>query len=241
MTLFAAICMVAAVCIAAATPQRDRLSRLRTVGSSREDRAPGVLMSSSAWAVLAPARDLWSRHRRRDRTQQSVVDVADAWAAELQAGRAPLPALAVALAQAAAPFPAAGDQIRLGGDPVAALLSLARLPGAEGLRSLAACWSLAASVGAGLADPVRRVALGLRDARSVEQELAAQVAAPKATARLVACLPMAGPLLGALIGANTVGVLVSTSVGRACLVLGLVLNLAGLLWVRRIIASVGSA
>jgi len=233
--MFAAICMVAAVFIAAASPQRDRLTRLNVVRSPHEYATARVSSAVRARAAL-----LWSRRGRRDRTQQAVIDVADAWASELQAGRAPTPALALALEQGPEPFSTAGDQIRLGGDPTVALLSLSCLPGAQGLRSLAACWTLAATAGAGLADPVSRVALGLRDARSVEQELAAQVAAPKATARLVASLPIAGPLLGAVIGADTVEVLLSTPAGRACLVLGLGLNLAGLWWVRRIIASVGS-
>jgi tight adherence protein B len=231
--VLAAICMMGAVLVAAATPQRDRLARLDEARRASESSRSRVF---DQWVGCVPA--LWSRQRRHDLTQLAVIDVADAWAAELQAGSAPAPALVSALDEAPAPLPAGADQIRLGGDPVRALLQLSRAPGAEGLASLAACWTLASTAGAGLSEPARRVALGLRDERAVEQELRAQVAAPKATARLVAALPIAGPLLGALVGADTIGVLLTTTAGRSCLVVGLALNLIGLWWVRRIIASV---
>jgi tight adherence protein B len=55
---------------------------------------------------------------------------------------------------------------------------------------------------------------------------------------LLALLPVAGLGLGGLLGAGPVTVLLTTPVGVACLVLGVLLDLLGLWWTARIARSV---
>ena len=64
--------------------------------------------------------------------------------------------------------------------------------------------------------------------------MAAQLAGPRATAVLLALLPVFGLAMGNALGADPLAVLVGTPVGRGCLVLGLLLEVAGLLWTARI-------
>jgi tight adherence protein B len=51
---------------------------------------------------------------------------------------------------------------------------------------------------------------------------------------LLALLPAFGWLMGSALGADPLGVLVGTPLGLSCLVVGLLLETAGLLWTARI-------
>ena len=64
--------------------------------------------------------------------------------------------------------------------------------------------------------------------------MAAQLAGPRATAVLLALLPAFGLAMGNALGADPLAVLVGTPLGQGCLVLGLLLEAAGLLWTARI-------
>lgn len=175
------------------------------------------------------------------RRRQECLDLLDALAAELRAGR---PASA-ALARAAAPYPTlvvhALGAARLGGDLPAGLVRDAVATGTPVLRRLAACWAVGESTGAGLADAVGRLAGSSRQAERVRLELATRTAEPRATMRVLAFLPAFGFVLGAGLGVNTVGWLVGSTAGRVVLVLGLALEGLGWLWARRMITSVEAA
>lgn len=116
-----------------------------------------------------------------------------------------------------------------GGD-VAAVLTAAG--GAWG--DLAAVYSVAVETGAPLAETLRSVAGGLRDAAEVASEVRVAMAEPLATARLLGWLPAAGVPMGALLGADSAGVLLDDPIGRTCLVGGVVLIGAGRIWSRRL-------
>lgn len=105
------------------------------------------------------------------------------------------------------------------------------------LRQLAAAWQLTQSSGAGLSDVVDTLGAGLRAQDRLRRETAAALAGPRATAWLLAGLPVGGVALGAALGADPARVLVGHPVGRICLVTGLTLDLLGVLWVRRLVAS----
>jgi tight adherence protein B len=178
---------------------------------------------------------------RQARVRADCLDLLDALAAELHAGR-PGPA---ALQRAAAPHPALLAHTlgahRLGGDLPAALEVDAATAGAPVLRRLAACWRVGEATGAGLADAVSRLAVSSRESERVRLELAARTAEPRATMRVLAALPLFGLLLGAGLGADSVGWLIGAPAGRVALGLGLVLEITGVLWARRMIGSVESA
>jgi tight adherence protein B len=193
--------------------------------------------------LLCPALVIATRRRRRraalrretDLRRAEVRRFCVALSAELRAGRAP-PDAAL---RAAVPVPGRPAVLHLSGIGRAAACGLeatkllraaAQAPGAEALRRVATCWTVAEHRGAGLADAIDRLVDGLMYEESQRQEVAAQLAGARATARLLAVLPAFGLLLGAGIGANPIHVLLGTPYGFACLLLGGALNACGLLW-----------
>ncbi|MFC1418178.1 type II secretion system F family protein [Streptacidiphilus cavernicola] len=124
--------------------------------------------------------------------------------------------------------------VRYGGGVPEAFRALAAMPGAEGAAGIAACWQVASSSGAGLAEGLDRVAEGLRAERALRDSVRAELAGPRSTAGLLALLPVFGLLLGAALGADPLRMLLHTPSGLLCLVLGAGLESAGLAWTDRI-------
>lgn len=178
--------------------------------------------------------------RRASVDPARAIALLEAFAAELRAGRA----VGVALRRAAESDPdlvrAALGTVRLGGDVAVALEQDATRNRLPVLRRFAACWRVGEGTGAGLADAVDRLVHATREAERTRLELRARTAEPRATMRVLAALPAAGVALGALLGADTLGWLLGTVAGRVLLVAGIGLDLFGLLWARRIVASVES-
>src|SRR5438067_83839 len=174
--------------VVVALPSRSRSAvrtRLRSVRQRDSAGSPGIGLLA---AVCAPALAGWSagavaaiacavvvavaRHahgvfdRRRDtaRVRRAGVESIGAVAAELRAGR-PLPVVLAVVATDAGPlrieFDRAAQTAASGGDVAGVLRSSSRRPGADALRSLAACWAVSADSGAALADALDRVAAGL--------------------------------------------------------------------------------
>ncbi|MGP3980511.1 type II secretion system F family protein [Streptomyces sp. KR80] len=207
-----------------------------------------ALLGESVLPLLAalaavPVVRRWLRRREqgrvRDRTAAQVIDLCTAVAGELRAGRQPYEALRIAvpgaLGEAQAVLRAAA---RFGGDVPGALRLAARQPGAEGLLGVAACWQVAADGGAGLATGLERVAAALRAERDQEEEVRAQLAGTRSTAAMLALLPVLGLLMGSGLGAEPLRVLLHTPAGWACLLVGGLLECAGIAWTARIVRSV---
>jgi tight adherence protein B len=158
----------------------------------------------------------------------------DAVAAELRCGTPADRALVVAEGTVLVPRGAAAAAI---GEPIAAALAAdARQARSAALAAVAACWSAAADGGASLADGLDRTAGLARAEQRITADLATETAGPRATARTLAALPLVGAGLGQLLGADPLGWLIGTPAGRVCLAVGAVLQAAGLLWSRRIVA-----
>ena len=164
-----------------------------------------------------------------------VVQALAALAAELEAGHPPGEALRRAGGDPCV-WPVARAALHLDGDVPSALEADARHHPVLG--HLAACWRVAADSGAGLAASVARLAAASRSAEDVRVDLEAQLAGPRATARLLALLPIVGIGFGMLMGTDPVAWLVGATAGRACLVGGIGLTLAGTWWTGRIAARV---
>lgn len=103
--------------------------------------------------------------------------------------------------------------------------------------AIAAAWQIATDAGAPLAATLREFAAALRSLEQIERNVASALAAPRATARMVMVLPAVGILFGAVLGFNTVGVLVTTPAGLACLATGGTLMLVARGWNRRLVAA----
>ncbi|MGW8378605.1 type II secretion system F family protein [Streptomyces sp. ODS28] len=194
---------------------------------------PVVLGAVAVWPVRR-----WLRHRERRRgavrREAAVVELCDAVAGELRAGRPPDRALlavgAGALRELGDPGSAVLAAARFGGDVPEALRHAGALPGAEGLRMVAGCWQVSVERGAGLAEGLERIAATLREERALREEVEAQFAGPRATIAVLALLPAFGLLLGGAMGADPLEVLLHTPAGLACLVAGAALQGAGIAW-----------
>ncbi|GAA1843328.1 type II secretion system F family protein [Actinomadura bangladeshensis] len=227
-TTLAALCSAAAIwMLLTPAPALRRLDRLVSP-------PPGDLFRvlKSRVAALREQRTLPQCRRT------SVIELCDAMAAELSAGRTPGEAFAAA---AAVLDPRVSRELlHAPRPPPENLDELAIRPGAEGLRLLAACWRIGAERGGTLATVLDGLAGALRDEEAQRQEVAVQLAGPRATARLLALLPLLGLGMAAALGAHPIPFLCGTLPGLACLITGTTLNLLGLHWTRRLAKSAES-
>ncbi len=102
-------------------------------------------------------------------------------------------------------------------------------------RDLAAAWDIATTVGAPLAEVLRMISETLADAASAADEVRVALAEPAATARLLLWMPLVGLVLGFALGFDTLGIIVGTPAGGACVVVGLLLVLVARLWTGRLL------
>ncbi|MFJ4827615.1 type II secretion system F family protein [Streptomyces bacillaris] len=208
-----------------------------------------------AGAVAVPLVRRWlrgrARRRQRERAADKVAALCGAVVGELRAGQEPGQALLAGLRECAAEARAGGGPgggawlgdaetavlaaARFGGDVPAALRQAAEGPGLEGLSGMAACWRVAVDGGAGLAAGLDRLETALRADRRRREELRAQLAGAWSTVVVLALLPVAGLGLGAALGAEPLRVLLHTPGGLLCLVVGGLLEAAGLFWACRIV------
>lgn len=191
-----------------------------------------IVVAMAGATATAVVRGRW-RQRRAIRRRIAVAGACSALASEVAIGKVALEALADAardwpvLAEAAA---TAG----LGGSPTAVWRVAAQQPGAGGLSELAQAWDLATRTGAPMAPTLDAVAGALREDRSIAQTIDGELAAPRATGRLIAFLPVVGVGIGIALGGDPLSFLISNPIGQVCLVVGVGLACAGLLWSERI-------
>ncbi|MEW2082055.1 type II secretion system F family protein [Streptomyces sp. NPDC005283] len=199
-------------------------------------------LAAGAVAVPLVRRRLRDRERRREqeRRAEGVIAFCGAVAAELRAGLQPGQALLLAarsteaLGGAEAAVLAAA---RFGGDVPGTLREAAGQPGADGLAGVAVCWRVAVDSGAGLAAGLDRLETALRAEWDQRQDLRARLAGAWSTVVLLSVLPLAGLAMGWALGADPFGVLLHTAGGLVCLVVGGLLEAAGLCWAVRIVRS----
>jgi tight adherence protein B len=196
-----------------------------------------VVALLASYAVRAVLR----RHAAAARSRaiaDALPDICRATAAELRTGATPFAALARAAEDA--PPELAAHLRRLAAlsahGPAPPAEAWAALPGAERLRAVGALWRVVTDAGNGLADGLDRLAGSLAAERRQRADLAAKLAGPKASAAVLAALPLCGIALAAVLGARPFAFLTGTPAGAACLVAGVGLDAAGLIWVRRLTA-----
>lgn len=208
------------------------------VGIAMRSAAAGAVAAAVSVGMVAARRRGWADRLAAAR-RQAVMELCAGMAAELRAGRTPGEALRAA-AESQHSRQLVGPAIagmQVGGDVAAALVASSRLPGALALRRVAACWSVAADSGAGLAAGVERLAESLRVEESVRREMAAQIAGPRMTARMLAALPVLPLAMASSVGGRPLEVLLHTPWGHVCLAVGGAFIVAGLLWSERLVRS----
>jgi len=188
----------------------------------------GAARSSDEVRTAAPRPQRWSPTARRRDLRGALA----ALAGELAAGGRPDAALTAAAAAGpahAASFARAAATAAGGGD-VAEVLR--RDPDVAGL---AAAWTLADQAGAPLAAVVERVAADLDAVEEQRRAVAVALAGPRSSAAVLAGLPALGLLLGTTMGGRPLAFLAGSPGGFAVGAAGLVLDLLGLWWMRRIL------
>lgn len=159
----------------------------------------------------------WLRHRRTaaaTAARSRALDALAGLAADLRAGLAPEPARATA-------------------QPLLDAVPLVR-------DRVATAWRVADVTGAPLADLLDRLEVDLRSLERVRLAAAAHAAGTRATAGLLVVLPVAGIAVGYGMGADPLRVLLHTPVGAACATVGVLLQVAGIVWTSRL-ARAGAA
>ena len=104
------------------------------------------------------------------------------------------------------------------------------------LSCLAVAFDACERAGSPLGPSLEGLAAALRAQEEARRERETALAAPRATGTVMTVLPAVGLLLGAALGADPLVVLAATPLGRAALVLGGMLWLAGRWWIRRLVA-----
>ncbi|WP_348786732.1 type II secretion system F family protein [Leifsonia sp. NPDC080035] len=180
--------------------------------------------------------------RRRARAARAVdadelAETVEALAVLLDAGVSPVSAWAyvgeesghLQLRRAAADI--AGGIVA--GDALAAAAARAA---DDGLRVLAAAWTVAEEAGAALAPALRGVAEALRDRAETARDIDASLSGPRSTARLTGWMPVVGLLMAVGMGIDVVGTLFGSAVGWTLVVGGASLMVAGRFWTRRMVS-----
>ncbi|MGH3321881.1 MAG: type II secretion system F family protein [Streptosporangiaceae bacterium] len=233
MTVAAAVLAGCAVWVAY---DRGPSSRLAVLGQPSRPAIPDL--STALSRVVHMLGGVWRRRAELRSRRAAVAELCLGLSVELRAGRTPADALQYAVTVLQPPLseelrgvvPVAHD----GGDVCAALQEAGRRPGAEALVRLAVCWRVGASAGAGLASAIERLADTLRAEEQHRDEVNAHLAGPRATARLLAGLPALGLAMASFLGARPAAFLLEGPYGLTCLVLGVGLDVLGLLWTRRL-------
>ncbi|HEX3827609.1 MAG TPA: hypothetical protein VHV82_10095 [Sporichthyaceae bacterium] len=201
-----------------------------------------LLVACAAGLVVLIQRevDRWRERRAAFAMRLEVARFAADVAAEVRVGLPPRPAVArVAGSMAAGGWTAAAAAAAGGGGDVAGVLRGASvLPGAADLRDLAACWAVAESAGVGLAAGFESVVAAAAQREMLRSRLGAELAGVRASGWLLGSLPLLGLLLGTAVGARPLSVLLGTPAGGGLLLVGLSLDVVGLFWLRRMVASV---
>lgn len=197
---------------------------------------PGAVVGAAAAVALGTAVWLLAQRRSSRAALTRRTEVARgcaAIAAQVRVGRVPGDALATAALDW--PVLSHAHQVRLlGGDVPDALLSQAGRPGCTGMADLARAWRLAVETGAPMAGVLDQVALALRRDEARQRTVAAELAGPRATGKVMAVLPFCGIGMGYLLGGRPIEFLLGGPLGWACLLGGVALSCAGVLWVTRL-------
>lgn len=195
--------------------------------------AEGVVLLIAATITVGISLRLVSLHRRAAAARtarEAVAHACSVLASQVRVGQVPAAALRSA-AEDCTILREAHDVQRLGDDVTTVWRREASRPGCAGLRDLARAWRVSEQTGAPMADGLERVAEALRADEQVRALVNGELAAPRATGKIMAVLPFCGLGLGYVIGGDPLAFLLRGPAGWACLLVGVTLAGAGVLWI----------
>lgn len=119
----------------------------------------------------------------------------------------------------------------LGGDVVQVWRQQGCRPGHAGLLELARAWQISTETGAPMSSTLNQVAASLAADQALTQVVNSELAAARATGKVMVVLPGCGIGIGYLLGGDPARWLLAGPAGWACLLVGVVLACAGVLWI----------
>lgn len=171
--------------------------------------------------------------RKAIRAEAEVADACSVLAAQMRVGRVPAEALHGA-AQDCQVLALASKGQDLGGDVTEVWRRQAGRPGHGGLASLARAWQVSTQTGAPLAHSLEQVSKALTAEVALRSVVASELSAARATGKIMAVLPLLGLGMGYLLGGDPLQFLLSKSWGWGCLIVGVALASAGVLWIDKL-------
>ena len=196
------------------------------------DAQGAVLSCAISLVALTAIRLGWQYRRRRSalRVRAAIAHATAVLASYLRVGQVPSAALAIAAADCQ--VLREGHQAHtLGGDVVRVWRQQARRPGHAGLLELARAWQISIETGAPMSSTLDQVAASLAADQALTQVVDSELAAARATGKVMAVLPGCGIGIGYLLGGDPAQWLLAGPVGWTCLLSGVVLACAGVLWI----------
>ena len=143
-----------------------------------------------------------------------------------------VPAAALAIAAADCQVLRDGHHARtVGGDAVEVWRLQARRAGHSGLLELARAWQVSIETGAPMSTTLDQVAASLAADQALTRVVNGELATARATGKVMAVLPGCGIGIGYLLGGDPARWLLSGPAGWACLLSGVLLACAGVLWI----------
>jgi tight adherence protein B len=193
----------------------------------------GAVVTTAVVLIMGTVARLVAQYRRRRSARRAQADVAHACtvlASYLRVGQVPSAALAIAAADCE--VLREGHQAHtLGGDVVQVWRQQARRAGYGGLLELARAWQISLETGAPMSSTLDQVATSLASDLELNRVVSSELAAARATSKVMAALPPCGIGIGYLLGGDPARWLLAGPAGWACLLSGILLACAGVLWI----------
>jgi tight adherence protein B len=196
-------------------------------------KAPGTVLGIAALLVAVTTARLVARHRRRRsarRIRAAVSYACTVLASYLRVGQVPSAALAIAAADCEV-LRDGHHAHSLGGDVVHVWRQQARRAGYGGLLDLARAWQVSMDTGAPMSSTLDQVAASLSADQELIRVVDSELATARATSKVMAALPLCGVGIGYLLGGDPARWLLAGPAGWACLLSGVLLACAGVLWI----------
>jgi tight adherence protein B len=195
--------------------------------------ARSAVLACAVLLVAATAVQLIAQYRRQRSALRARADVAHACtvlASYLRVGQIPSAALAIAAADYEV-LRNSHHARAVGGDVVEVWRQQSHRPGHSGLLQLARAWRISIETGAPMSTTLDQVAASLASDQALTHVVNSELAAARATSKVMAVLPACGIGIGYLLGGDPARWLLSGPAGWACLLIGVLLACAGVLWI----------
>jgi tight adherence protein B len=196
-------------------------------------KAPGAVLASASLLVVVTTTRLITQYQRRRSARQTRAAVARACivlASYLRVGQVPSAALAIAAADCEV-LRDGHHAHSLGADVVHVWRQQARRAGYGGLLDLARAWQVSMDTGAPMSSTLDQVAASLSADQELVRVVNSELATARATSKVMAALPVCGVGIGYLLGGDPARWLLADPAGWACLLSGVLLACAGVLWI----------